>query len=147
MNLGSLTSLLALNLEGNSFHHLPDLSSLSKLDCLLLNDCTNLHEMPKLPTSLTQLEANYCTALQTMPDFSEMSNMDTLHLSHSLKLIEFPGLDTALNCMRLIRMEGCTNISSTVKKKLLQVLSILNTYTYMHMHRHVIFLHINLINY
>ncbi|CAL2235953.1 unnamed protein product [Prunus armeniaca] len=120
MNIGSLTSLLALNLEGNSFHCLPDLSSLSKLDCLILNDCTNLREMPKLPTSLTQLVADDCTALQTMPNFSEMLNIDTLHLSHSHKLIEFPGLDTALNSMRLIRMEGCTNISSTVKKNLLQ---------------------------
>ncbi|CAL8107611.1 unnamed protein product [Prunus armeniaca] len=68
----------------------------------------------------SEMEANYCTALQTMPDFSKMTNVDTLHLSHSHKLIEFPGLDTALDSMRLIRMEGCTNISSTVKKNLLQ---------------------------
>ncbi|XP_050105398.1 disease resistance protein RUN1-like [Malus sylvestris] len=119
-DLGSLISLEDLNLRKNSFCRLPSLSGLSKLETLCLDDCTNLHAIPNLPTSLKVLRAGLCTALETVPDFSELSNMRELYLSHSCKLTEIPGLEMSLNSMTRIHMEGCINLTADFRKNILQ---------------------------
>ncbi|XP_062028796.1 disease resistance protein RPV1-like [Rosa rugosa] len=121
MDLGSLSSLKSLHLDDNSFSSLPSLCSLSKLVDLDLSSCTNLVAIPDLPTSLTNICASYCTALEIMPDFSDMSNMRRMFLNRCAKLVEVPGLDESLkSSMRLLVMEGCINITATFKEKILQ---------------------------
>ncbi|XP_068322712.1 TMV resistance protein N-like isoform X2 [Pyrus communis] len=119
-DLGSLISLEDLDLRKNSFCSLPSLSGLSKLETLCLDDCTNLHAIPNLPTTLKVLRAGLCTALETMPDFSELSNLRELYLSHSCKLTEIPGLDMSLNSMTRVHMEGCINLTANFRKNILQ---------------------------
>ncbi|XP_068322709.1 uncharacterized protein [Pyrus communis] len=119
-DLGSLISLEDLDLRKNSFCSLPSLSGLSTLETLCLDDCTNLHAIPNLPTSLKVLRAGLCTALETVPDFSELSNMRELYLSHSCKLTEIPGLEMSLNSMTRIHMEGCINLTADFRKNILQ---------------------------
>ncbi|CAN6696999.1 unnamed protein product [Malus baccata var. baccata] len=119
-DLGALYSLEVLDARGNGFNCLPILSRLSKLQTLHLNNCTNLQEIPDLPTNLEILEADECIALEKMPDFSEMSRMRELHLNHSPELTGILGLDKALNSMTRIHMERCTNLTADFKKAILQ---------------------------
>ncbi|TQD90473.1 hypothetical protein C1H46_023911 [Malus baccata] len=51
-DLGSLISLQDLNLQGNDFHTLPSLSSLSKLETLQLYECFNLRTIPDIPPNV-----------------------------------------------------------------------------------------------
>ncbi|XP_020424061.1 disease resistance-like protein CSA1 isoform X2 [Prunus persica] len=119
-DLGSLSSLEHLDCGQNSFCRLPSLSGLSKLEYLCLNDCRKLREIPELPTNLKVLRGFGCTALETMPDFSEMSSIRELYLSDSSKLTEIPGLDKSLNSVTRIHMEGCTNLTTNFRNKILQ---------------------------
>ncbi|XP_004301464.1 PREDICTED: TMV resistance protein N-like [Fragaria vesca subsp. vesca] len=118
--IGSLSALEDLDLSGNSFHRLPSLRGLSELVTLILNNCTNLYAIPELPpTRLAVLSADGCTALERMPNLSEMKTLSKLNLRDSPKLTEIPGLDKPSNFMLQIQMEGCTNISETVKESIL----------------------------
>ncbi|KAF5481845.1 hypothetical protein F2P56_002465 [Juglans regia] len=120
-DLGSLSSLQTLELDGNSFSNLPStLGGLLKLQSLSLNYCTNLQSLPNLPTSLKQIYAMNCTAMESMPNLSKISNMEALHLTNCHKLVEIPGLDKLLKSFRVIHLEGCNNVTSTFKESLLQ---------------------------
>ncbi|CAL8107622.1 unnamed protein product [Prunus armeniaca] len=119
-DLGSLSSLEHLDCGQNSFCRLPSLSGLSKLEYLCLNDCRKLLALPELPTNLKVLRGFGCTELETMPDFSEMSSIRELYLSDSYKLTEIPGLDKSLNSVTRIHMEGCTNLTTNFRKKILR---------------------------
>lgn len=119
-NLWTLPSLDLLDLSGNSFRSLPSLRGLPKLVHLLLDNCTNLHAIPELPTNLAVLRADGCTALERMPNFSEMLSIRQLNLSDSPKLSDIPGFGYSSYLLE-IEMEGCINISRTLKEKLQQV--------------------------
>ncbi|XP_008223836.1 PREDICTED: TMV resistance protein N-like [Prunus mume] len=119
-DLGSLISLVYLNLNGNDFCSLPSLSCLSQLQDLSLHKCRNLCAIPDLPTNLKVLKAYGCTALEKMPEFSEMSNIRELYLRNSGKLIEIPGLDKSLNSMTRIHMENCSKLTADFRKNILQ---------------------------
>ncbi|XP_068343222.1 disease resistance protein RPV1-like [Pyrus communis] len=119
-DLGSLISLRVLDLSWNFFHTLPSLNGLSKLETLRLRHCEQLRTITDLPTNLKILLANGCPALETMPNFSEVSNIRVLKLSDSPKVIEVPGLDKSLNSMTWINMKKCTNLSTHLRKNILQ---------------------------
>ncbi|BBH03034.1 hypothetical protein Prudu_013790 [Prunus dulcis] len=70
----SLPHIDHLDISGNHFHTLPNVSGLSKLNFLSLDHCTNLCAITDLPKNLCKLSANYCTALKKLPNFSEMSS-------------------------------------------------------------------------
>ncbi|KAB2613985.1 TMV resistance protein N-like [Pyrus ussuriensis x Pyrus communis] len=116
--IGSLYSLRLLNLGGNGFNRLPILSGLSQLRFLFLNHCTNLQAIPDLPTSLIELHANYCTALEIMSDFSEMSKLGKLELKDCRKLKDIPNLESSMDYMDSIHMEGCTSLTDIFKENL-----------------------------
>lgn len=129
-DLGSLYSLRELDLGENSFRSLPSLSGLLKLWRLNLLNCTSLHAVPELPTSLATLLADNCPALERLPDLSKLS-LGSVYLSNSSKLTEFSGSEKLLNSVENIRMEGCTSLTTTFKDSFLQVSSSLSLF---HMH-------------
>ncbi|CAN6702781.1 unnamed protein product [Malus baccata var. baccata] len=119
--IGSLSSLIVLDLGGNGFNRLPILSGLSQLQFLILDHCTNLQAIPDLPNSLRVLKANYCTALEIMSDFSEMSKLRKLKLKDCRKLKDIPKLKNSLDYMVSIisiHMERCTSLTDTFKENL-----------------------------
>ncbi|BFG31113.1 hypothetical protein CerSpe_173870 [Prunus speciosa] len=64
-DLSSLSSLEHLDLSGNPFLSLSvNMNGLSKLQILLLDDCTNLEMIPELPPSVEILGAWRCTSLK-----------------------------------------------------------------------------------
>ncbi|KAL6318357.1 hypothetical protein AAG906_039449 [Vitis piasezkii] len=68
-NLSSLvllSSLKYLHLCGNNFVTLPNLSRLSRLEGVLLENCTRLQELPDLPSNIICVFARNCTSLKNV---------------------------------------------------------------------------------
>ena len=64
-SLGFLSSLEVLDLSGNNFVTLPNMSVLYHLDRLRLENCKRLEALPQFPTSISSLNAINCTSLGT----------------------------------------------------------------------------------
>ncbi|KAE9460526.1 hypothetical protein C3L33_07541, partial [Rhododendron williamsianum] len=66
--IGILSSLEILYLERNNVCSLPNsFSDLASLWKLRLNDCGRLQSLPQLPINLKELDASYCTSLESIP--------------------------------------------------------------------------------
>ena len=66
--LGSLSSLITLNLKGNNFVCLPEsIIQLNDLTTLYLGGCTQLQMLPKLPLYMYLIDVAGCTSLETLP--------------------------------------------------------------------------------
>ena len=64
-SLGYLSSVITLDLRGNSFGSIPaSIKQLSKLKVLKLSDCKKLRSLPGLPSSLEYLNASGCELLE-----------------------------------------------------------------------------------
>uniref|UniRef100_A0A0A0LG09 ADP-ribosyl cyclase/cyclic ADP-ribose hydrolase n=1 Tax=Cucumis sativus TaxID=3659 RepID=A0A0A0LG09_CUCSA len=120
-DIGSLSSLRELDLSENLFHSLPStISGLLKLETLLLDNCPELQFIPNLPPHLSSLYASNCTSLERTSDLSNVKKMGSLSMSNCPKLMEIPGLDKLLDSIRVIHMEGCSNMSNSFKDTILQ---------------------------
>ena len=87
--IGYLSSLLELNLEGNNFICLPkSLIQLSNLRGLGLNFCTSLRSLPNLPLNIEGIAAICCTSLEKIPIRPEDKFVPALDLTNCIKLIE-----------------------------------------------------------
>ncbi|KAI8007765.1 Plant intracellular Ras-group-related LRR protein 4 [Camellia lanceoleosa] len=86
-----LSSLVLLNLSHNDFSSLPcSLSGLSILEKLVLSHCKYLKVLPPLPSSLIELNAANCTALESISDISNLENLRNLNLANCEKLTGIP---------------------------------------------------------
>lgn len=120
-DIGSLVSLKELDLRENSFHSLPSsISGLLKLETLWLDHCTELQFIPNLPQNLNSLYASNCTSLERTSDLSNVKRMTALSVSNCPKLVDVPGLDKLLDSIRVIHMEGCSNMANSFKETILQ---------------------------
>ncbi|XP_024177195.1 uncharacterized protein LOC112182868 [Rosa chinensis] len=64
-DLGSVSSLQYLDLSGNNFMTIPkSISQLSQLEDLVLDNCSNLQSLPRLPSSIRVVTAQNCPLLQ-----------------------------------------------------------------------------------
>ncbi|XP_060217312.1 disease resistance protein Roq1-like isoform X2 [Lycium barbarum] len=68
--LECLSSLISLNLSGNNFLFLPDISRLCCLRFLDLTFCSRLHGLPELPPRIKELYADARLALMSIPKIS-----------------------------------------------------------------------------
>ncbi|XP_022983687.1 TMV resistance protein N [Cucurbita maxima] len=119
-DIGSLISLRELDLRDNSFHSLPSsISGLLKLETLMLDHCNELQCIPDLPPHLNSLYASNCISLERAPDLSNVKRMVALSVSNCPKLMDIPGLEMLLDSIRVIHMEGCSNMSSSFKESIL----------------------------
>ncbi|KAJ9676174.1 hypothetical protein PVL29_024929 [Vitis rotundifolia] len=84
-SLGFLYSLEDLDLSENNFVALPsDISQLSHLKMLGLENCKRLKALPKLPTSIRILMACNCTSLETISNQSFGSLLMTVRLKEHI---------------------------------------------------------------
>jgi hypothetical protein len=66
-NIGSLSSLYEIRLDGSSVEMLPSsMKFLSQLEILCLNNCIKLHSLPELPLEIKEIHAENCTSLVTV---------------------------------------------------------------------------------
>ncbi|KAL3568172.1 hypothetical protein D5086_030823, partial [Populus alba] len=68
-DIGWLSSLRSLDLSQNNFVSLPkNIIRLSKLEMLVLEDCTMLESLPQVPYKVQMVYLNGCISLKTIPD-------------------------------------------------------------------------------
>ncbi|RXH86135.1 hypothetical protein DVH24_017188 [Malus domestica] len=114
-DIRSLSCLVSLLLDRNSFRSLPSFSSLSRLQRLSLNGCEDLVEITDdLPPNLSLLSMNDCTSLERMPNLSGW--LRVVALDGSSNLIEFQGLDRALNTGMILGMRAHNRITEFLFK-------------------------------
>nr|ACP30564.1 disease resistance protein [Brassica rapa subsp. pekinensis] len=120
VNLGSLSSLEELDLQGNNFRNLQtDFAGLPSLQILKLDNCSELRSMFSLPKKLRSLYARNCTVLERTPDLKECSVLQSLHLTNCYNLVETPGLEE-LKTVGVIHMEMCNNVPYSDRERIMQ---------------------------
>nr|VDD37204.1 unnamed protein product [Brassica oleracea] len=119
-NLGSLSSLEELDLQGNHFRNLQtDFAGLLSLQILKLDNCSRLRSMFSLPKKLRSFYARNCTVLERIPDLQECSVLQSLHLTNCYNLVETPGLE-GLKTVGVIHMEMCNGIPYSHRERIMQ---------------------------
>ncbi|KAI5419823.1 disease resistance protein RPV1 isoform X1 [Lathyrus oleraceus] len=116
-----LSLIETLKLGHNNFHSLPSsLKGLSFLKKLELQNCTELTSLPSLPSSLIELNADNCYALETIHDISNLESLEELKLTNCGKVVDIPGLE-CLKSLRRLFLSGCSACSSKARKSLSKV--------------------------
>ena len=99
-DLGCLSSLQMLNLNGNNFVCLPEsIIQLSNLEYLFMRGCTHLRMLPELSLNIKYIDARKCTSLETLPLRPES---------------DFRPKFCRLNCDKLIKNQGYGDLVSTM---------------------------------
>ncbi|KAK3416308.1 hypothetical protein EUGRSUZ_H01772 [Eucalyptus grandis] len=103
--------LTFLDLRGNKFTHMPRcLNEYNDLECLLLDYCQQLQEIPPLPSNIGIIRANNCRSLQKLPDFSSLSNFSEVDFSSCCGLSR-KGFDLAgVSILEYLRKTGKLDI-------------------------------------
>nr|GMD68746.1 TMV resistance protein N-like [Ipomoea batatas] len=90
-DLGTLSSLVLLNLSNNKFGSIPAeaISRLPKLVELFLVGCENLEILPQLPSSLTTVCLDECTALEgSIDSLAKYKNLNKISITKCDQLLE-----------------------------------------------------------
>ncbi|XP_031093391.1 disease resistance protein TAO1-like [Ipomoea triloba] len=105
--------LTTLNLSYSDFDTLPfNLSHLSKLEYLVLNNCPNLSVIEDdLPLSLYHFSVENCPLLKSIPDLSGLLRLRVLNVGKCSNLIEVVGVENLVNLERM-DIRGCSALSS-----------------------------------
>lgn len=109
--IGNLKFLENLDLHRNQFSSLPDtIRHLTKLERIILDDCTKLEKLPILPPNLFVLSAVNCTLLNKFRSKNEFMIHSEVHGPNELGLERSPrGLGLALATEAMVHMEWCKN--------------------------------------
>ncbi|KAJ6960299.1 hypothetical protein NC653_038354 [Populus alba x Populus x berolinensis] len=110
-DIGCLSSLKSLDLSRNNFVSLPrSINQLSRLEMLILEDCTMLESLLEVPSKVQTVNLNGCISLKKIPDPIKLS---------SSKRSDF----ICLNCWELYNHNGQDNMGLTMLERYLQVFS------------------------
>ncbi|KAJ4719022.1 TIR-NBS-LRR disease resistance-like protein [Melia azedarach] len=91
-NLGQLSSLKILILDGNNFERIPkSIIHLSNLFSLNISYCERLQSLPELPCDVSYMGAQYCTSMQSLGNLSILftptsRNSQTFNFTNCFKL-------------------------------------------------------------
>lgn len=118
-----LSSLEFINLGHNDFSYLPSsLKGLHFLKKLFIPHCKWLKALPPLPSSLLEINAANCGALESMYDISELEFLRELNLANCMSLVDIQGIE-CLKSLKMLHMAGCNvSCASIVRSKLDKVL-------------------------
>lgn len=118
-----LSSLEFIDLGHNDFSHLPSsLKGLHFLKKLLIPHCKQLKALPPLPSSLLEINAANCGALESIHDISELVFLHELNLANCMSLGDVQGVE-CLRSLKMLHMVGCNvSCASIVRNKLDKVL-------------------------
>ena len=116
-SLGFLSSLTKLNLSGNNFVTLPNMSGLPHLAWLWLENCERLQALPQLPSSLEELDLRGNNFV-TLPNMSGLSHLEWLWLGNCKRLQALPQFPSSLeeldlsgnNFVTLPNMSGLSHL-------------------------------------
>ncbi|MCD9646047.1 hypothetical protein HAX54_035571 [Datura stramonium] len=114
-----LSSLEFINLGHNDFSYLPSsLKGLHFLKKLFIPHCKQLKALPPLPSSLLEINAANCGALESIYDISELEFLSELNLANCMSLVDIQGIE-CLKSLKMLHMAGCNvSCASIVRSKL-----------------------------
>lgn len=114
-DLGSLSSLVTLRLNNNSFHILlSSLKGLSRLRSLSLDNCTRLHESIIVSISTSKFKSTPCSKL--------CSTESNTRYVRNVKFSYFGTCKMPWTCkMESLHLQNKTSIATTAKESFLQV--------------------------
>ncbi|XP_043687680.1 disease resistance protein TAO1-like [Telopea speciosissima] len=94
-----------------SMERLPDLSDLTRLGRIEIEDCGELTEIPGLDRLeiLQNLYISGCKSLERLPDLSNLKNLKDLRIEGCKNLAEIHGLDT-LEILENLYISGCRSL-------------------------------------
>ena len=127
-DIGNLSSITKLNLSENHFSCLPgSMVQLSKLECIVLDNCTRLRSLPQLPSTINVDEANGCTSLETFPNgFNSYKLYKSLSFTNCFKLVGQSDMFSNVLGVLLTAHEVSLSLSLS-----------LYTHTHTHTHTHI----------
>ncbi|XP_031475623.1 disease resistance protein RPV1-like isoform X2 [Nymphaea colorata] len=115
---GKLPSLKILDLSHSGFCSIPSsVRRLSLLEELILEDCKRIQSLPRLPPSLCTLDANGCTALESISDIPKLKVLSNLNLRGCRKLTSLCGLER-LKYLTCLYMDGCESLGADIMESL-----------------------------
>ncbi|KAF3780248.1 popC protein [Nymphaea thermarum] len=115
---GKLPSLKILDLSHSGFCSIPSsVRRLSLLEELILEDCKRIQSLPRLPPSLCTLNANGCTALESISDIPKLKGLNNLNLRGCRKLTSLCGLER-LKYLTCLYMNGCESLGADIMESL-----------------------------
>ncbi|KAG5629021.1 hypothetical protein H5410_000738 [Solanum commersonii] len=116
-DIGSLSSLQKLHLDGNNFEHLPrSIAQLGGLQFLDVSNCTRLKELPDfiLMPELYFLHLIDCMSLEEVHhSLGFFQKLTHLCLYNCKRLKRFPGM--CIDSLKCIRTWGCSSLESYPK--------------------------------
>ncbi|KAJ4980838.1 hypothetical protein NE237_031675 [Protea cynaroides] len=113
--IGRLSSLKYLNLSKSPFCILlVTVSSFSLLEELNLYGCTDLHSLPKLPSSVKSLNVSNCTELIEMLGFLNMRNLVTISFNYCNRLTKIESLE-GLGSLQKLSINHCDSLAKHPK--------------------------------
>ncbi|KAF3789580.1 Leucine-rich repeat-containing protein 1 [Nymphaea thermarum] len=116
-DFSKLSSLKKLNLADGNFYTLPSFASFSFLKTLTLSFCERLLSIPQLPSSLEELLAMDCSALEIISDISDLKVLRVLKLDGCTKLIDVHGLEK-LRFLEDLTLHSCSNLSHALRDRI-----------------------------
>ncbi|XP_031378937.1 TMV resistance protein N-like isoform X2 [Punica granatum] len=99
MGIRNLSKLEKLELSNTGITTLP--GALPHLRELRIQKCLKLKCLPRLPSSLYELEISFCSSLARLPNLSNLNNLSLLRVYNSCKITEIPGLQGLTSLKRL----------------------------------------------
>nr|AAP44392.1 nematode resistance-like protein [Solanum tuberosum] len=108
-NLGFLSSLKVLLLDGNNFSNIPaaSISRLTRLKSLALRGCGRLESLPELPPSITGIYAHDCTSLMSIDQLTKYPMLSDVSFR---------------NCHQLVKNKQHTSMVDSLLKQMLEAL-------------------------
>ncbi|XP_044499310.1 putative disease resistance RPP13-like protein 1 [Mangifera indica] len=113
-NLSGLTSLTELCIEEcQKLKSVPSLSGLTSLESLEINDLPQLRSIPDLSnlTSLTRFEISKCPMIKSIPNLSSLTSLTEFSITECAGLKSIPNLSSLTSHERLV-IEDCPNLKS-----------------------------------
>ncbi|XP_055810185.1 disease resistance protein RPV1-like isoform X2 [Solanum dulcamara] len=113
-----LSYLEFINLGHNDFSYLPSsLKGLHFLKKLLIPHCKQLKALPPLPSSLLEINAANCGALESIHNISELVFLRELNLANCMSLVDIQGIE-CLRSLKMLHMVGCNVSCASIVRKL-----------------------------
>ena len=123
-----LTKLKSLYIDQCEFQDISDLSNLTSLQELLVEDCYFLEELPNLSklTQLESIEIECCYSLQSLVGIGPLAQLESLHCSASA-ITQLPDLSDFPR-LRGLYLRKCRNLCSLFSTRPLTTLVSVNDY-------------------
>ncbi|KAJ4959592.1 hypothetical protein NE237_026703 [Protea cynaroides] len=108
--LGNLSSLQELDLSESNLYSLPgNISHLTQLHTLRMQNCRRLQLLPELPSSLEEFDASSCESLERLSNLGSLSSLASLDISES-NICTLPACLGSFSQLQFLNINNCSRL-------------------------------------